>query len=277
MLDTRGALNVHTSALLVGLSMKAARTMQLYARLCSDEVGWLGRVVRDTDGEADGYVVEEVYLVEQEVHGATTELSEAGMSKLYTELLAKPNGVDLANQIRFWGHSHVNMQCTPSGQDIKQLRQLASQNADGWYLACIINKRDEMNMMLALGGGSLVLQQLPVITLVNNDKRLEEEVKADLARLVKPLPPAQYRYHQNSEDSKPVIPFKESQELYKGEKIFWCNLCTEWHPKKTTCTEHIQLAAVAECLAADRLVGAHDQVDKGKKGRRIFSITRSKG
>ena len=52
---------------------KAYDKMRLYVELCQDEIGWLGYVEKLQDGQ--GYMVTDVFLVDQEVHATTTELS----------------------------------------------------------------------------------------------------------------------------------------------------------------------------------------------------------
>ena len=58
---------------------KAYDKMRLYVDLCEDEIGWLGYVEKLPD-EA-GYVITDVFLVDQEVHSTTTELSPDAIVK----------------------------------------------------------------------------------------------------------------------------------------------------------------------------------------------------
>ena len=121
---------------------KAYDKMSLYVELCPDEIGWLGYVDKLKDGQ--GYLITDVFLVDQEVHGATTELSPDAIVKYY-------NGLDEAgreeflNKCKIWGHSHVNMAPNPSGQDDTQGLEL-SKDVDDFYIRLITNKKNEYHI-----------------------------------------------------------------------------------------------------------------------------------
>ena len=121
---------------------KAYDKMRLYVDLCEDEIGWLGYVEKLPD-EA-GYVITDVFLVDQEVHSTTTELSPDAIVKYYNELNEEDRQVFL-EKCRLWGHSHVNMAPTPSGQDDSQGLAL-SKDVDDFYIRLITNKRGEYNI-----------------------------------------------------------------------------------------------------------------------------------
>lgn len=149
------------------------------------EIGWLG-AVRLLDRST--FLIEEVFLVEQGAHAATTEIDPSGLAKLAQELLVeRTDGADLLNRIRFWGHSHVNMGLTPSGQDDKQLRQLAA-DAEDYFLAARTNKRREMRIDLLRGDGLLVTD-IPWEVYAPTDSRRthwEAEIKAKVRNLSLP-------------------------------------------------------------------------------------------
>jgi hypothetical protein len=100
------------------------------------EVGWLGVVEQKSFLE---FHIKEIFLIEQDVSAAMTELDETGLAKLYERLLDQPNGVDKVNALRFWGHSHVNMETSPSGQDETQM-DLFKKNECNWFIRGIFNK-----------------------------------------------------------------------------------------------------------------------------------------
>lgn len=82
---------------------------------CPQEVGWVGMV--ESEGILD-YIVTEIFLLEQEVSGVTTEIGEDAMTKLAMKLIDE--GKDTSKLI-YWGHSHVNMGVAPSVQDEAQV------------------------------------------------------------------------------------------------------------------------------------------------------------
>lgn len=116
--------------------------MRLYVELCEDEIGWLGYVEKLQDGQ--GYMVTDVFLLDQEVNGATTELSPTAIIDFYNAL--DEAGRDkFLNSCKLWGHSHVNMAPSPSGQDDVQGQEL-SKDVEDYYIRLITNKKGEYNI-----------------------------------------------------------------------------------------------------------------------------------
>ena len=58
--------------------------MRLYVELCEDEIGWLGYVEKLQNDQ--GYMVTDVFLLDQEVHSTTTELSPTAIIDFYNAL-----------------------------------------------------------------------------------------------------------------------------------------------------------------------------------------------
>ena len=121
---------------------KAYDKMRLYVELCPDEIGWLGYVDKLKDGQ--GYLVTDVFLVDQEVHGATTELSPDAIVEYYNNL-DETGREEFLNKCKIWGHSHVNMAPNPSGQDDTQGLEL-SKDVDDFYIRLITNKKNEYHI-----------------------------------------------------------------------------------------------------------------------------------
>ena len=132
---------VQAAAPMVFISRKAADKMRLIIDKSKDEVGWLCSV-DEIDG---GYVLQDVFIIDQEVHGATTELTAEGLQKFGEELMVMEGGMDLWTRIKGWGHSHVNMGVTPSGQDKMQMEMLIENNCD-FFIRLIGNKRGELEI-----------------------------------------------------------------------------------------------------------------------------------
>ncbi len=121
----------------VYVSPVAYMVMCLIIELAPKEVGWLGTVSKRPDGN---FMIEEVFLVEQEVTSVETELSADGCAKLVMELLEGGDpGLERANKLRFWGHSHVRMGTSPSGTDERTMRRFASEGHE-FYVRGIFNK-----------------------------------------------------------------------------------------------------------------------------------------
>jgi hypothetical protein len=121
----------------IHISESAYRDMWHLVDEVTTEVGWLGVVRQDS---LLSFFIEEIFLIEQDVSAATTELDETGLAKLYERLLAQDKGIDKVNALRFWGHSHVNMDTGPSAQDETQMG-LFKKNECPWFIRGIFNKK----------------------------------------------------------------------------------------------------------------------------------------
>lgn len=98
------------------------------------EVGWFGSVERS----GDEYVIYDIFLFEQEVEEAETEMDAKSIAKLSIELINNGKEKEV-NELRFWGHSHVKMAVNPSTTD--ESTALAFQENDcDWFICGIFNK-----------------------------------------------------------------------------------------------------------------------------------------
>lgn len=99
------------------------------------EVSGLGSVVYDP--KTNVFHVNEVYLLEQENTGTTTDLDAEAIGKLeFEHHKSKTPG-----ELRFWWHSHADMQVFWSGTDMATIKQLGQ---GGWFLNTVFNKKEEM-------------------------------------------------------------------------------------------------------------------------------------
>lgn len=96
---------------------KVWEKIRLLVDTCQKEVGWLGYVEKYSD---DTYVVVEIYVPPQTVTAAETDIEADAMGDLAMKLLDE--GLDPSKLI-YWGHSHVNMGVSPSGQDETQIEE----------------------------------------------------------------------------------------------------------------------------------------------------------
>ncbi len=120
------------------------------------EVGWLGTAQR----QGDNVFIEDMFLFNQEVSGSHTEISIDGLSEVAMELLQKPNGSELLNAMRFWGHSHVDMMTYPSGQDNDQMHKFHSFGCN-FFLRGIFNRRGEVNFSLYDWERGIAVHRMP--------------------------------------------------------------------------------------------------------------------
>ena len=103
----------------------------------STEVGWLGLVEKYKD--TDDYLVTDLYVPKQEVHGAETDISAETLCDLAVQLEA--DGKE-SEKLIYWGHSHVNMDVGPSSQDESQIETFL-ENGCQLFIRGIYNKRGD--------------------------------------------------------------------------------------------------------------------------------------
>lgn len=99
------------------------------------ELAWYGTAFRINNN----YFIEDIRVYPQTVTASTVNADEAKCAKWFMEL---PD--DVINNLRFQGHSHVNMTASPSGRDTNNWLQFANLlKEDEFYILCIGNKRGE--------------------------------------------------------------------------------------------------------------------------------------
>ena len=101
---------------------------------CKEEAGWLGLVKE----MPYGYLVHKIYIPKQEVSATTTEIDADAMSALALEIM---DAGDDPNELRYWGHSHVDMGVSPSRQDEDQVEEYLD-NCE-LFIRGIYNKRGD--------------------------------------------------------------------------------------------------------------------------------------
>lgn len=163
----------------------ALNKMFVYVDECPDEIGWLGTATYDDD--ANIYSIHDVYLFKQQVHATTTEIKPEGLELFATEILEQPNGIEIWNNIRMWGHSHVNMGLTPSAQDNKQMQEF-SQIGQDWFIRLIANKKGELCVDLFHYANGLYFTNVPWEILDTEDEANEAEIlRAQILAMQKEL------------------------------------------------------------------------------------------
>lgn len=167
---------------MIFIDVDALGKMQTYVEESSDEIGWLGTVKRQNNN----YIIEDVYLFKQEVHATTCEITTEGLTEFANEILMLENGVELWNNMKLWGHSHVNMGVSPSGQDNEQMT-IFKDCGHEFFIRVIANKLGEMEFTLYDFDNSLVYKNVKWTTLYKDEriweikqkiKELEAELKA---------------------------------------------------------------------------------------------------
>ncbi len=123
----------------VVLTPEVHERMGYWVGCCNLEISWLGTVEK-LEGEV--YLIDRVFLLEQEVDHTVTDIDELGAGKLAQELLSQgAEGVEVIKRLRYWGHSHVRMSTHPSGQDD---RTMESFRGNPWYVRGILNQEGKI-------------------------------------------------------------------------------------------------------------------------------------
>jgi len=120
---------------------------------CTKEVGWLGMVTKLDNGD---YLIDKIYIPEQTVSGAETDISADAMAALAAEIFAEG---DDPSRLKYWGHSHVNMGVGPSGQDETQVEEYLDSHSV--FLRGIYNKRGESKVDIYDRTQGVVFQCVP--------------------------------------------------------------------------------------------------------------------
>jgi hypothetical protein len=176
--------------------------MQHYVDIVNDEVGWMGTVEELDSGD---YYIEDVYLFDQEVNGATTEIGEDSLAKFATEMLKEPDGMEIMNKMRFWGHSHVNMATGPSGQDDSQMEVFSDCGHD-FFIRGIFNKKGEVNWSVYHYSRGVIFHHLEWQLYTEESDELRDQIEDEIREKVKKktYPRPMYTGHQSHGRNIPV-------------------------------------------------------------------------
>lgn len=122
----------------------AYQKMMCYTNSVKTEIGWLGTATRD----GKDFLIHDSFLLTQEVHGTTAELTTEGISSLiYEELSVRDDFEFILDNMKVWGHSHNVMGVTPSGQDEKQMEIFEDGGYD-FIIRLITNHKGEIGVTI---------------------------------------------------------------------------------------------------------------------------------
>jgi hypothetical protein len=151
-----------------------------------EEIGWHGIVERD----GNVFKITDILVYPQKVTGATVTTDQVPYQEW---LMAQP-----VNKIRFQGHSHVNMGCSPSGVDEKcKEGVLESVKQDDYYLFMIWNKSLEFTGELFDATSWIKYQTRDMEVSVEGVGPIEEYIKG-VKSLVKTYTYSSYSYGGSS-------------------------------------------------------------------------------
>lgn len=117
------------------ISALAYLKMMCYVRDTDTEIAWHGTVQRNI--KANWYYIKDVFLYPQKITSVTVDTDQ----EKYQEWLQNIEDDEIFNNIRFQGHSHVNMGTTPSSTDLTMYNDfLQVLSKSDYYVFAIMNK-----------------------------------------------------------------------------------------------------------------------------------------
>lgn len=162
----------------ISINLNAMNKMKEYVRQSDLEIGWLGTSRR----VGNVFYIDDVFLFKQEVHATTTEITTEGLNEFAMDLLYEENGVEIWNNMKVWGHSHVNMPTTPSGQDDKQIEVFA-ENAEDFFIRIIANKSGDFRIDLYDFTTGVIYEKLPYEINYGGDTEIIESLYRKIAEI----------------------------------------------------------------------------------------------
>ena len=161
----------------------AWKKMFLYVDIADKEVGWYGAVTR----VGDTFIIQDCYMPKQKVSSVTTVIDGENFADLAEELVQQGKA-DVIEKLRFWGHSHVTMGTTPSGQDNEQMDVFRKKSID-WFIRGILNKKARMEFTMYMYDMGIKVTDVPWQLKYNLDvSKLREEIQTEFDEKVKNAP-----------------------------------------------------------------------------------------
>jgi len=143
----------------VHVSDVANSKMWALVQECDIEIGWLSTVSVMENGD---FMIEDVYVPEQECTMSTTEITADGEAALIEELLGGADPMSI-NRLRCWGHSHVNMEVFASAVDESQTEDFIDRY-DDLFIRVIANKRGDFMVNVYMLDEGLTLNHPMIVT-----------------------------------------------------------------------------------------------------------------
>lgn len=165
----------------VVMKNKPYQKMQALIKQCAKEVGWYGIVERKGERE---FEITDIVMFPQTVTGATVETDDEEFVKWSNEL-----SDEVYNNMKFYGHSHVNMGVSPSGTDLTFQDDLL-QNERDFYIFGIFNKSGSTWWNIFDVRENILYEDKDVKFVREGVNEAEEWAKEMLEEFVKELKPA---------------------------------------------------------------------------------------
>ena len=161
-----------------------------FVDIATDEVGWFGQTSMLPNGDI---IIKDVYLFKQQVSASTTLITEEGLAQFANEILKREDGMEIVNNLQFWGHSHVYMRTSPSQQDNDQMETFQSSGYE-WLLRGIFNKHGEVNFSLYDYKKGLIINNVEWMLVVPEEADFRKHIEIDFKEKVEKIVPKKFDY-----------------------------------------------------------------------------------
>lgn len=228
------------------INTNALTKMWIYTEECLKEIGWLGMAIKDD--KKNIIYIEDTILFKQEVHSTTTELTPEGLAEFGEKLLKQKDGMEMWNKIKVWGHSHVNMSTSPSGQDNSQMETFAESGHD-WFARIITNKSGDMRVDLYLYDLGIIYNNIPWFKHASEEEiKVEDQINALLEKLEKFQEKRINKFQKEiQEEIKAKVKEKKYTQIpHTPYKKTWDNYHTPTYLKKKTNISHILIKNIED-------------------------------
>ena len=180
--------------------------------------------------ETGDYLITEIFLPKQDCSIISAKSSPGQIMEVAKELMARPKGDRLIEKLRFWGHSHAEMERFASTQDEAQMEAF-SKNCD-FFIRGILNKRQTMKFDLFLYDKQITVVDVPWFVNSNIPTPNRQAWRSQLKSKVKGrkfLPPRvrgepewarQQRLRQQGYGGLPCLNEQFGHEQYNHERGF---------------------------------------------------------
>lgn len=170
-------------------------TMVAYTKILSliksnsKEVGWHGTAYRFEEG----YLIKDVFVYPQIVNAAHIDTDEAE----YSNWLYDFDNETFKN-IRFHGHSHVDMGVSPSSTDLKHREDLVFQvKPDGFYIFMIGNKKGDFSFEIIDKMKNIVYssEDINIDVIIDDNEKMSDFIKESNKNIKEDKPTYYSKYY----------------------------------------------------------------------------------
>lgn len=172
----------------------AWRKMQTLIKEFDKEVAWHGVAYRGEDETENEYYITDILVYPQKVTGSTVNTDQEKY-----EMWLMQHDDEVFNNIRMQGHSHVNMQTSPSAVDeTHQAKILEQLEDDMFYIFLIWNKHNSKFIKIYDLKKNILFETADVTVEILDDGSGIDEFLAEAKKLVDDKPtPASYPGYYN--------------------------------------------------------------------------------